>query len=44
MKAFIVVVILFFQDRISLCSPGCPRVLSVDQAGLDLRDLHASAS
>jgi hypothetical protein len=24
----------FFQDRISLCSPGCPETHSVDQAGL----------
>jgi hypothetical protein len=25
----------FFQDRVSLCSPGCPGTQSVDQAGLD---------
>jgi hypothetical protein len=24
--------ILFFRDRISLCSPGCPGTHSVDQA------------
>jgi hypothetical protein len=34
----------FFQDRVSLCSPGCPGIHSVDQAGLDIRDLPASAS
>jgi hypothetical protein len=28
----------------SLCSPGCPRTHSVDQAGLELRNLPASAS
>ena len=32
------------QDRISLCSSGCPGTHSVDQAGLNLRDLPASAS
>jgi hypothetical protein len=35
---------LFFQDRASLCSPGCPGTHSVDQAGLELRNLPASAS
>jgi hypothetical protein len=34
----------FFQDRVSLCSPGCPGTNSVDQAGLELRNLPASAS
>ena len=29
----------FFQDRVSLCSPGCPETHSVDQAGLELRNL-----
>ena len=33
-----------FPDRVSLCSPGCPGTHSVDQAGLELRDLPASAS
>jgi hypothetical protein len=36
--------VLFFQDRVSLCSPGCPGTHSVDQAGLEFRDLPASAS
>jgi hypothetical protein len=38
---FLVVV---FQDRVSLCSPGCPGTHILDQAGLKLRDLPASAS
>jgi hypothetical protein len=29
---------------VSLCSPGCPGIHSVDQAGLKIRDLPASAS
>jgi hypothetical protein len=33
-----------FRDRVSLCSPGCPGAHSVDQAGLELRNLPASAS
>ena len=33
-----------FQDRVTLCSPGCPGIHTVDQAGLELRNLHASAS
>jgi hypothetical protein len=33
-----------FQDRISLCRPGCPGACSVDQTGLKLRNLPASAS
>jgi hypothetical protein len=30
----------FFQDRVSLCSPGpgCPGTHSVDQAGLEFRN------
>jgi hypothetical protein len=36
--------ILVFQDRVSLCSPGCPGTHSVDQAGLELRNPPASAS
>jgi hypothetical protein len=34
----------FFQDRVSLCSPGCPGTYFVDQAGLKLRNPPASAS
>jgi hypothetical protein len=35
---------LVFQDRVPLCSPGSPGTHSVDQAGLKLRNLPASAS
>ena len=35
--------VLFFQDHVSLCSPGCPETHSVDQAGLELRNMPASA-
>jgi hypothetical protein len=31
----------FFQDRVSLCSPGCPGTHFVDQAGLKFRNLPA---
>jgi hypothetical protein len=44
---FVVCFCLFvclFQDRVSLCSPGCPGTHSVDQAGLELRNPPASAS
>jgi hypothetical protein len=34
----------FFQDRVSLCSPGCPGTHFVDQAVLELRNPPASAS
>jgi hypothetical protein len=34
---------MYFRDRVSLRSPGCPRTLSVDQAGLKLRNSPASA-
>jgi hypothetical protein len=33
-----------YQDRVSLCSPGWPGTHFVDQAGLKLRNLSASAS
>jgi hypothetical protein len=36
--------LLVFRDRVSLCSPGCPGTHFVDQAGLELRNLPASAS
>jgi hypothetical protein len=39
-----VFVCLIFQDEVSLYSPGCPGTHSVDQAGLELRNLPASAS
>jgi hypothetical protein len=36
--------VLFFLDRVPLCIPGCPGTHFVDQAGLELRNLPASAS
>jgi hypothetical protein len=38
------VVLFFFGDRVSLCSPGCPGTHSVDQAELKFRALLASTS
>jgi hypothetical protein len=38
---FILFYFLVFRDRVSLCSPGCPGTHSVDQAGLELRNLPA---
>jgi hypothetical protein len=35
---------IFFPGRVSLCSHRCPGTHSVDQAGLELRNLPASAS
>jgi hypothetical protein len=34
----------FSQDKVLLCDPGCPVILSVDQAGISLGDPSASAS
>jgi hypothetical protein len=36
--------VLFFRDRVSLYSPGCPGTHFVDQACLELRNPPASAS
>ena len=33
-----------FQDRVSLCSPGCPGACSVDQAGLKGLGLRVCAT
>jgi hypothetical protein len=42
---FIYLFIYFaFRDRVFLCSAGCPGTHFVDQAGLELRNLPASAS
>jgi hypothetical protein len=41
---FFFVCFLFFGDRVSLCSSGCPGTHFVDQAGLELRNPPASAS
>jgi hypothetical protein len=38
------ITVCLFQDRVSLCSPGCPGTHFVDQAGLELRNPPASAS
>jgi hypothetical protein len=38
------VCLFVFQDRVSLCSPGCSGTHSVDLAGLELRNPPASAS
>jgi hypothetical protein len=41
---FVLFCFFVFRDRVSLCSPGCPGTHFVDQAGLKLRNLPASAS
>jgi hypothetical protein len=41
---FCLFVCFVFQDRVFLYSPGCPGTHFVDQAGLELRNLPASAS
>jgi hypothetical protein len=33
-ESFLFVCLFVFQDRVSLCGPGCPGTHSVDQAGL----------
>jgi hypothetical protein len=43
-QSFVFVFCFFFQDRVSLCSPGCPGTHSVEQAGLEHRNPPASAS
>jgi hypothetical protein len=39
-----IIIILVFRDRVSLYSLGCPGTHSVDQAGLELRNLPVFAS
>jgi hypothetical protein len=41
---FFFLFLVVFQDRISPCSPGYPGTHSVDQDGLEHRDLPVSAS
>ena len=41
---FVCLFVCLFWDRITLCSLGCPGTHSIDQNGLELRDLTASAS
>jgi hypothetical protein len=43
-SSILVFIYFIFQDRVSLCSPGCPGTHFVDQAGLELRNPPASAS
>jgi hypothetical protein len=38
-----VVVVVVCRDKVSLCSPGCPQTHAEEQAGLELRNLPASA-
>jgi hypothetical protein len=40
----LVFLFVFFWDRVSLCSSGCPGTHFVDQAGLKLRNPPASTS
>jgi hypothetical protein len=35
---------LYYFETVSLCTPGFPGIFSVDQGGLEFRDLSASAS
>jgi hypothetical protein len=44
MPFFLFCFVFVFQDRVSLCSSGCPGTHFVDQAGLELRNPPASAS
>jgi hypothetical protein len=44
LSLFLVLFCFVFRDRVSLYSPGCPGTHFVDQAGLELRNLPASAS
>jgi hypothetical protein len=44
MVYFILFFFFCFFETVSLCSPGCPGTHAVDQAGLELRNLPASAS
>jgi hypothetical protein len=41
---FVFFFFVFFRDRVSLYSSGCPGTHFVDQAGLELGNLPASAS
>jgi hypothetical protein len=43
-SCFFFLFVLFFQDRVSLYSPGCPGTHFVDQAGLELRNPPTYAS
>ena len=36
--------VCLLRDKVSLCSPGCSRTRSVDQAGLELTEIHSLLS
>jgi hypothetical protein len=40
----LLLLLLVFRDRVSLCSPGCPGTHFGDQASIKLRNPPASAS
>jgi hypothetical protein len=44
LSIYLFIYLLVFRDRVSLCSLGCLGTHSGDQAGLELRNLPASAS
>ena len=39
----VVLFVLFFQDRVSRCSPGCPGTHFINQTGLELPEIQRSA-
>lgn len=39
-QSFFIFVVCVFGGTISLCSPGCPGIQSVDQPGFDLTEIH----
>lgn len=41
---FVVAAVVLFQDRVSLCIPGCPGTSCVVQTGLELTELRHPAS
>lgn len=41
---FVVAAVVLFQDRVSLCIPGCPGTSCVVQAGLELIELRHPVS
>jgi hypothetical protein len=43
MSSWHVCLFVCFYNKVSLCSPGCPRIHSEDQTGPELKSLPASA-
>jgi hypothetical protein len=35
-----IVCLFVFEDRVSLCNPGCPGTHFVDQAGFEFMEIH----